>query len=498
MKKVILGTEMKKVDRFAIDTLGIPSIVLMERAAYGVFEEIRYLCNKKEEILIISGVGNNGADGLAIARMLEIDGYKVDTFVVGSREKATREFKIQENINQNIGVNLLEELEEKEYKIVVDAIFGIGLKRDLIGEYVEVVNRINEMHSTVISVDVPSGLCSDTGVVRGIAVKANITITFGIDKVGLLTSNSLKYTGTIIVKEIGFPKEAYEQASNRFHVYEKTDLKLIPARERDSNKGTYGKILVVAGSEGMSGAAYLSSMAAYRMGTGLVEIFTEEKNREILQKMIPEATMKNYDVDSLEPEKIANAAKGAGVIILGPGIGVSENSEMLVTEVLKSKKPVVVDADALNIISANHEITKLYHDKVIITPHIGEMSRLIKKEVDVIKKECIKECESYSNKYGVICVLKDARTIISNGKESMINLSGNPGMSTAGTGDVLTGIIAALISLGLNCFRAATLGVYLHGLAGDIMSETLSEHSLMASDIIQGIKYLTGDDKHEF
>lgn len=498
MKKVILGTDMKNVDRYAIEVIGIPSIVLMERAAYSVFEEIKYLCNKKDRILVVSGVGNNGADGLAVARMLYIEGYNVDILIVGDETKATKEFRVQEKIIENLKLNKIENISNKEYKITVDAIFGIGLKRNIEGVFLETINNINQMNTMVISVDVPSGLCSDTGKVKGVAIKSDITITFGIDKVGLLTSNSLKYTGSIIVKEIGFPKEAYQCAPDRFYVYEKTDLKLIPAREIDSNKGTYGKILVVAGSEGMSGAAYLSSMAAYRMGTGLVKIFTEEKNREILQKMIPEATMKNYSSDNFQVSDIVNEAADTDVIVLGPGIGISKTSEILVEEVLKSRKPLVLDADALNIISKNSSLTGLYHENVIITPHIGEMSRLVKKETEEIKNNSIKECESYAIMNKVICVLKDARTITSNGNQTMINLSGNPGMSTAGTGDVLTGIIAALLSLGLNCFKAASLGVYLHGLAGDIMSETLSEHSLMASDIIQGLKYLTGDDKHEF
>ncbi len=497
MKNAILGSDFKQVDKFSIEVLGIPSLVLMERAAYSVYEEIQYLCTKKDRILVVCGTGNNGADGLAVARMLHIEGYNVEYLVIGNKDKATEEFKIQENINKNINIKTINEIGEN-YKIIVEGIFGIGLKRDIKEKFKELIFRINESGSMIISIDVPAGLCADSGKVMGISIKADLTITFGLDKIGLLTSNAMIYAGGIIVKKIGFPSEAFKEVKKDYKIYEKSDLKLIPERQRDSNKGTYGKILVIAGSQGMSGAAFLSSLAAYRMGAGLVRIFTEENNREILQRMIPEATMQNYSIDDFDFDILDEELKKADVIIVGPGIGKSNISKKIVKKVLNINKPTVLDADALNIISEQIEMESLYHSNITITPHVGEMSRLIKTEVDDIKENSISICEDYAKKFGIVCVLKDARTMISNGTESYINISGNPGMSTAGTGDVLTGIIGALLSLGLNTIKAASLGVYLHGLAGDIMSESLSEHSLMASDLVDGLKYLTGEKYNEF
>ncbi len=263
---------------------------------------------------------------------------------------------------------------------------------------------------------------------------------------------------------------------------------LLPERPVRSNKATFGKILIAAGSYCMSGAAYLSAKAAYRTGAGLVRVLTPEENRIIIQASLPEAILSIYDKDSADGEVVTNAVKWADVVAVGPGIGTSEEAEKLLLTVLKgSAKPIVIDADGLNIIAKNPRLWELVPKGSVITPHPGEMSRLCDCPIEDILADTEGICRGFAKAHGVVCVLKDHATVISNGEEIYFNSTGNSGMATAGSGDVLTGMIAALMAQGMPPFAAAAVGVRAHGMAGDIAAEVLCEYSLMASDIVDNI-----------
>lgn len=486
MEEIILGSDMKKVDSYTINRLGVPSLVLMERAALGVYEEVIGLCGKDARILIVCGVGNNGADGIALSRMLKIAGYTVDVHIVDGLDKGTEEFHKQLQIIANIQVNKVEQFDVKEYNVIIDAIFGLGLNKEVRGRFYNCIDAVNSSKAVKIAVDIPSGLCSNTGKILGIAVKADYTVTFGRKKAGLVINDGPDYTGRLITKEIGFPDAAYG-GINKYFAYERKDISLLPKRRENSNKGTYGKLLVIAGEKNMSGAAFLVSKAAYRTGVGLVRIFSVEDNREILQTLIPEAVLTTYVPEADNIHLLESVIRHADAIVAGPGLGTEPAAEILVKHALLSKKKIVLDADALNIIANNEELTGLYHSGVIITPHIGEMSRLTGLSAGEVKDNIIPVCSDYASKHGITCVLKDAKSVICNGSEIFINILGNSGMAVAGSGDVLAGIIGGLLASGFPTDKAGAFGACLHGLAGDIIADKTGKNALMATDIIEGL-----------
>ena len=343
----------------------------------------------------------------------------------------------------------------------------------------------------MVSVDIPSGVSADNGKVLGIAVKADYTVTFGYLKTGLILYPGSDCAGEVFVAECGFAPLAVEKVDDGKFIYEKEDLKKLPPRKKDSNKGTYGKILVIAGSDNMSGAAYFSAKAAYRCGAGLVRILTTKSNREALQKLLPEAVLGFYDDISLkELEKHIQWADG---IVVGPGLSTDEMAAKLLYEVMdclkdcdRASKKVILDADALNILAKDGRVKEVYG--CVITPHLGEMSRLIRKEIKDIKENIIEEAKIFAKAFGCVCVLKDARTIVSDGEKVYVNVSGNSGMATAGSGDVLTGIIAGMFANGMDVFGGAVLGTYIHGCAGDAARAELGEYFMKADDIADFIK----------
>ena len=487
MEALVTGIDMKNIDSYTINKIGIPSLVLMERAAFSVYEEIIKLTDNKDKIFIACGTGNNGADGVAIGRMLLIQGYCVVVNVVGDMKNASQAFIKQIEIYKNIQGEIVDDFHLSEYNVIVDAIFGVGLSRNVEDKFYKIIEKINHSLALKVSVDIASGLCSSSGRVLGIALKADVTVTFARKKIGQLINYGLDYTGKLILKEIGYPADAYNNITMKYLAYNNEDLKLLPKRDENSNKGTYGKVLVIAGTKNMAGAAYLSALSSYRMGSGLVEILTVNENREILQTKLPEAIIKTFDSEIPDLALIDSCLKEADVIIIGPGLGLSDTTYIILERVLKVNKKTVVDADALNVIASNQQLTNYYHEDIIITPHIGEMSRLTNRGIVEIKDNIISSCTDYALKYNINCVLKDAGSVISNGKDVYINLSGNSGMATAGSGDVLTGIIGGLMAIGLQPFTAASLGAYIHGRAGDIMADKIGKIPLMASDIIEGI-----------
>lgn len=291
MQYIADAKEAKEIDGISIRQIGIPSFVLMERAAMKVADCVyRIMDHEHGKVLAICGMGNNGGDGVAAARILMERGCQVELAYIGNKEHASEEMMTQMEIASKLSIPIADSLEMEKYDVIIDAIFGIGLSREIKGEYHKMIQQINQSGAHVVSVDIPSGVDATTGKVFGIAVKADDTVTFGVNKRGLVLFPGAQYAGKVHVEEIGFPKKALEEVSPKVISYERDDiLKIFPKRIPCSNKGTYGRILVIAGSEHMGGAALFAALAAYRMGSGLVKVFTHENNRVMLQTKIGRA-----------------------------------------------------------------------------------------------------------------------------------------------------------------------------------------------------------------
>ena len=508
MKKLVNSNQIKKIDSYSIETIGIPSLVLMENAANQVVTTMQKNITKEDIILVICGSGNNGGDGLAIARILLNLGYQVDVFFAGKEASMTEETQKQMTIIENLDMviwNAIDEINFANYTILVDALVGIGLTEKLTDAYKQIVEKMNHHEGSIYAVDMPTGISADDGKIMGIAVKADYTITFGHHKIGQVLFPGSDYCGKLIVSDIGFPPVAMDSIHSKYYSYDKKDLEKLPKRKAYSNKGTFGRVLVIAGSENMSGAAYLSAKAAFRTGAGFVEILTTESNRSIIQTQIPEAVLTTYNPEQLneEKEKIKKSVQQADTVVIGPGIGVSKESHQLLDLVtLYVEPPVVYDADAINLISEYYNTFPLLRNNTcsrlnefsntlppysIITPHLKELARLMDKDVRELQDNLLDTADRCANDSKLIYAIKDARTIVTHKDDRYINHSGNSGMATAGTGDVLTGIIAGLLAQGLEPFEAAKMAVYIHGLAGDYAASQKNEYSLIATDIIEAL-----------
>lgn len=503
MKFLVDAENMKEIDRITIKEVGIPSMVLMERAAISVaFFVVSKSC-KTDRILTVCGMGNNGGDGVAVARILHGQGWKADIWVLGDEQKASQEMKQQLFIARQLGMNIFStgnSVNLREYNVIIDAIFGIGLRKPITGNLYDIIEEINQGDQKVYSVDMPSGISADSGKVFHIAVKADYTITFGVCKIGLMLHPGCEYAGEILVTDIGFPDLAIQKIRpNTFH-YEKEDLKRLPVRANYSNKGTFGKILMIGGSKNMSGACFFSAKAAYRSGSGMVKVLTTEENRNIIQTSLPEAILTTYDTVRLESgeeeERMIQEILWADEIIIGPGMGISKASAYLLKLVLAhGKAHVVFDADALNILARNYQEClenpgikeMILPENAVLTPHVKEMARLCHCNVETVTENLIGTASDLARKYSCVIVLKDYRTVVTDGSMVYINVSGSNGMATGGSGDVLTGIIAALTTQGMEPFWASCLGVYIHGLSGEYAAEEKSTYSVMAQDIIEAL-----------
>lgn len=487
MRILVDSAQMKQCDRNTTEHFGVLSLVLMERAALSVVEEID-ACSLSQ-ILIVCGFGNNGGDGLAIARLLWQKGHYVTVVMPPGEKKMSEETSVQMDILEKYGIPVCTEIPQQEFDIVVDALFGIGLTRDLAGVYLEYVQKMNDMRGMKLAVDIPSGINADNGAVMGEAFRADKTITFAFAKLGLMLFPGAEYAGEVIVKEIGIDRCSFLDAQPDVFYPEQKDLCEIPSRKTRSNKGSYGKILTIAGQKNMAGAAFLSAKASYLTGAGLVKILTAEENRVILQQLLPEAVLETYtDV----PDDMADIISWASVLVAGPGLGMGEHAEAMIQKVLScTEVPVILDADGLNIVAKHPEWLKSASCPVIVTPHLGEMARFVHKDILVIQNHLLETAREFAAEYGVICVLKDARTITAlPGGIAWVNTSGNNGMATAGSGDVLTGILAGLVAQGMEPEFAAAMGVYLHGCAGDRQAKERGKYGLMAQDILEGIVHV--------
>lgn len=490
MKYLVTADEMKQYDTNTIDTIGIPGMVLMERAALGAFSLIEEKFGSGDRsdvhVLIMAGMGNNGGDGLALARLLTEAGFAVTIYYVGNEQRASEQWKLQKKILESFSVGTCDKIEGTEYTVMVDALFGVGLSRDIEGDYAQAVDRFNQAKAFKLALDVPSGIHSDTGTVLGCAVRADVTLTFGFCKRGLMFSPGNSYAGEVITVPIGITERSFLGRRPEMFFYNETMEELLPKRNKDGNKGTFGKVLLIAGSPKMAGAVVLAAKATYRSGAGMVKVITHAENRLLMQSTVPEALFGTA-------EDLEESMNWADVIAIGPGLGQSKEALQLLEQVIKdSRLPLLMDADGLNLLSEHREtlLAELAEQgrggrQIILTPHVGELARLLNKPIAELKKDLSSYGKAFAQELHGIVVAKDARTFTcrENGP-TCVNIHGNSGMATAGSGDVLTGIIAGLLAQGMDSFEAASIGVHLHAMSGDKVAEEIGEHACMAGDIV--------------
>lgn len=489
MKNILDGREMKQCDKQTIEKKHMPSAVLMERAALAVVEILEEKGLLDKSFGVICGMGNNGGDGYAIARLLHLKGVKVKTLFVGSLEKQTEDCKLQKQICEAYDVVCVEKKEElADCEVLLDALFGIGLTRDLTDVFYDVIAYCNQLNCIRVAVDIPSGVSSENGNLLGIAMQCDYTITFAYEKIGHLLYPGKLACGETIVKDIGIYGDWEKDTQIRRKAFTIEDLANLPRMASDANKGTQGKVLLIVGSDEMGGAAFLSSFAALTTGAGLVKVYTTTNNREIILSQLPEAIVVCYD--RFDEKELLDLLAWADVVGIGPGLGQNSTAgKMVETALLQASTPIVLDADALNILAKKKHLLKRPHTECIVTPHLGEMARLTDNPILYIQDHKLSICEEFARDYQVICVLKDAASITAVPYEdTYINTSGCEGMATAGSGDVLTGMLCGLIAQGVRPSLAAPLGVYLHGLSGEYASHMHGKHSMRASAIVQGLE----------
>lgn len=496
---VLTPAEMRKMDKESIAD-GFTSSILMEMAGRGTAKLIDQNAGNKSKISIFCGKGNNGGDGFTAARFLDMWGYDVQIFFTGEaqelKEVNYNNYKIAKL--RNIPIRKVEKLDRevkekiKRSSIIVDALLGTGIEGKPRGVYAELIDEINtNQESLVVAIDVPSGVNALSGEVAGNAVKADLTTTMAYYKTGLLLNPGHQYCGQIEVIDLGMVKKSLEKINyNHFLLDNSEAAQILVSRESTGHKGTFGKILVVGGSKNMPGAPALVGEAALKSGAGLVktalpDIFAQKglnyKNELIYDFLKSDGNKINKKAFA----DIKKSMKKMDVLALGPGLGQSKEIDELIENILKNiNKPIVLDADGINALK-DLDILNNCNDNLILTPHPGEMSRLIGKSIKDIKKNKVEISRKFAAEYGVNLILKGATTIIAlpDGKV-YFNITGNNGLATAGSGDVLTGITASLLAQGLKTAEAAILAPYLHGKAGDKAKEDLTEYSIIASDLI--------------
>lgn len=481
------GEQMRRADLYTIEEIGVPSMVLMERAA---LEVVR--CMEEEQldfrkVLVVCGSGNNGGDGYAIARLLHLKGHDVTIFFAGNSQKRSEENAQQAKIAAHYEIPVITNLGTEEYSVIIDALFGTGLKREVTGNYREVLCSVNQMAGKKVAVDLPSGIHDTTGARMGIAFCADLTVAIAFPKRGLFLQEGNVCAGKILTGDIGISSETFSEGTVTFG-YEKQDLFLgFPKRKKNSHKGSYGKVLMIAGSKGMSGAAYLSAKAAYAVGAGLVQIYTHEENRVILQQLLPEAIITTYD--TFDSEQLEKLIQWADLIGIGCGLGKSDTAERVMQYTLKrALVPCVVDADGINILSKHMEWIEETNALIVLTPHMKEMSRMLQCSVKELIEQRMEKLHAFVERYKVVCVLKDARTLVAKEHQNTyLNLSGNAAMAKAGSGDVLAGVIVGILAQQCEPYTSACLGVFLHGLAGDMARDKKGAYSVLASDLVAEI-----------
>ena len=490
MQLWVNAAQMKAADQYTIQKLEVPSLELMEHAAQACVQVLEDEKVDLSHVCVVCGSGNNGGDGFAIARILQNNRYSVETFCVGNPEHYTEETQEQMHRLQECGGKITYGMpQEDSYSVIIDAVFGVGLSRKVEGRYRQVIEQMNRMRGTKFAVDIPSGLSATTGCILGCAFKADYTVTFQLKKIGLELSQGRTMAGRVIVPDIGISTDSICEDQEIVRTAGKDIYrKMLPDRPEDSNKGTYGRLLVIAGSKGMAGAAYLNAHAAYTTGAGLVRIYTSSDNREILQTLLPEAIITTYE--EYNKEELLSLLTWADSVCIGSGLGMSRLSEKILKTVIEYVKvPCLIDADGLNLLAENKNyLNQMAERRFVITPHMKEMSRLTGISVEELNADRIQILKDFSSRYRITCVLKDSRTLIASEEKGIrMNLTGNSAMAKAGSGDVLAGVISGWMVQGKEAEDAAELGTYIHGLSGDLAKFEKGVYSVMARDLIEYI-----------
>lgn len=480
--------EMIRLEKQAMEEYGIPSVILMENAAMGFVSALikEYGDTKNKKICVLCGKGNNGGDGYAIARLLHFGGACVYILPVFDANALTGDAKLNATVAKNMGIPFITEI-SGEYDIIIDAIFGTGFHGKIESPAKEIIEKINRSNAYIASVDIPSGVELAGFAENGLCVMADLCVTFGYAKYMQFVGRSQNTFKKMIVAPISVP-----EPKKICHLITKNTFGLIPKRSAISHKGTFGKVLAFVGSPGMAGAAILSGSAILKSGAGMATVASSDVIIPTLAHEFPSVMTcplptENGDLKDTAADLLIKKTTGMDAILLGCGLGKSENTKKTVSALLENCEiPMVIDADGLNILSENIDI--LHGKNLILTPHIAEFSRLSGLSVDTIKAAPIESVTDFTARYGVTVVLKDAVTIICDrGENIAICHAPNSGMATAGSGDVLAGVITSLLAQGVSPFDAACAGVYVHSAAGAIAREELGEAGMTSTDILNSV-----------
>lgn len=500
--KAVSAEVMQLLDRRTIEEYGIPGLELMERAgsrAAAIIAE-RFGTSAAPTALVFAGKGNNGGDGLVIARLLAASGWRVDVLLFADPEGLAGDARVNFDrlpaaVNVATGDSLPLEVLAADCHVatvLVDAFFGTGLKKGLTGQIAAVAAVINDSGRPVVAIDIPSGVDATSGKVPGPAVVANVTVTFGAAKIGQLLFPGALHVGELLVVDIGIPEELFVAAPGVTFIDADHAASLVQRRSRTAHKGSNGHALILAGSTGKSGAAAMAANSAMRSGAGLVTLVVPQAIHAILELKTTEAmTVPLADANSgyIGPdaaETVLSLAEGKNVLAIGPGIGTNADTVRTVRSIVsRAQLPLVIDADALNAVATDLSLLgSTSAPFVIMTPHPGEMARLNGTTTAAIEADRLEAARGFACQHRVYLVLKGARTVIASPDGTLaINGSGNPGMASGGTGDVLTGVITALVAQGYEPFTACCLGVYCHGVAADQVAAERGEIGLLATDI---------------
>jgi NAD(P)H-hydrate epimerase len=504
--KVLTSAQMKEIDRITIEKIGIPGSVLMENAGIRITQAVlkRFPRIKENRVVIVAGKGNNGGDGFVVARHLFNSGARPTVLLLGSKKEVQGDAGLNLAIAEKIGVEISEIPSMNEWKknridlfhasLIIDAIFGTGLMKPAQGLFAAAIEDMNKARGYKIAVDIPSGLSSDTPLLVGPAVKADLTIALAAPKIGHVLPPAEDFVGELIVSDISVPPFLFEDDRLMIDLVEKINVApYFKKRKKDSHKGTYGHLLILAGSLGKTGAAVMAAKAGLRMGAGLVTVGTPQSclpivarsMMELMTEALPETPQKTLS-DAALPW-ILELLKGKDGLLLGPGISTHPATASLVMSLLpKLKVPVVIDADGLNILTGNTGILKTLSCPVVLTPHPGEFARLIGRSTKDIIDNRLDLAPQFAEKHGIHLILKGYRTLVATPQGKVfINPTGNPGMATGGSGDVLSGMLASLIIQEKDFLGAILSAVYIHGLSGDIAAGKLGERALIAGDLIR-------------
>ncbi|MEY4704466.1 MAG: Bifunctional NAD(P)H-hydrate repair enzyme Nnr [Nitrospirota bacterium] len=508
--KIVTGTDMQTLDRRTITEAHIPSTVLMERAGEGLVRHLEEHCGpaRGKTITILCGKGNNGGDGLVVARLLHRQRAKVQVLLLAaitdlSRETATMYRRFVQVAGRAKVVRFRSADQARPLlvssDILIDALLGTGLSSDVTGAYREAIELINSAGKPVVAVDLPSGLHADSGAIMGRAIRATLTVTFGLPKLGLYVGAGIDQAGTIRIVDIGIPPAYADDIESRtLLLTSDSAFKALPERQLSAHKGTFGHAGIIAGSVGKTGAAALAARAALRIGAGLVTVATpssvndvlETKLLEAMTMPLPETKARTLARSGLD--RILTFIQARTAIAIGPGLSTHHETVELVQSLMKHlDRPSVLDADALNALAGRASLLTECKTPPILTPHPGEMARL---EVDAtaqsVNADRIGTARRFARERGAFVVLKGARTVIAR-PDGLVAIcpTGNPGMATAGTGDVLTGMIVGLLAQGVPAWEAACAAAYFHGSAGDLAAQQIGQAGMLASDLIAQIPY---------